>query len=217
HGFPGQKTAHNDLFGEIEFILGDKGFHILRFDYRGCGESDGKEEDFTIGSACEDFQTMLYWAKSKGYERFIYVGEGIGAALSIMNTDLDVIGLIMLWPVLDLDVYRKSAFGISKISQSELDKGYVEHKKRRLGVTFLKELRKMDLGYAIRDVRMPTLILHGTQDAIVPISQLDVARAQMNSKRLEITSFHDGEHGLPDYKHRKAMIFQIQQFVEKYI
>lgn len=217
HGFPGHKSYHDDVYGSVEFLLSDRGYHTIRYDYRGCGESDGREENFTIGSACEDFQTILYWAKTKGYKRFLYIGEGLGGALSIMNIDLDVIALVLFWPVLDLDSYRKNALNISHIKDEELKNGYVEQNKKRIGVSFIKELKKIDITYAIQDVRMPTLIMHGVQDKDIPIEQLDLARSQMNSKRIEITSFQDGEHGLSGANHRKSMMFQLQQFVEKYI
>lgn len=217
HGFPGHKSHQGDLYGSIEFLLADRGYHTIRYDYRGCGESDGKEENFTIGSANEDFQTIVYWAKTKGYKRFIYIGEGLGASVSIMNIDIDVAALVLFWPVLDLDLYRKSALKISHIKEDELEKGYVEHNNRRIGVSLLKELKKIDITYAIQDVRIPTLIMHGVQDEDIPISQLDLARSQMNAKRIEITSFQDGKAGLNSPNHRKSVMFQLQQFIEKYI
>lgn len=217
HGFPGNKSQNKDIFGDIESILLDRGYHSVRFDYRGCGESDGKEEDFTIGSACEDFQTILYWAKTKHYKRFIYIGEGLGGTLSIMNLGLDVVALSLFWPVLDTDLYRKSYFQIDKVSKDEMKRGYVEHNKNRIGVAFLKELKTTDISYALHDVRTPTLIMHGARDKNIPINQLDLARSQMNAKRIEITSFHDGGSGLPEQNHRKSIMFQLQQFIEKYI
>ena len=216
HGFPGNKAYHNDLYGRIETLLNNRGYHTFRFDYRGCGESDGQEKNFTLGSACEDFQSALYWSKSKGYKRFIYIGEGLGSSLSTMNMDLDVIACIMLWPVFDLDLYRKSAFGITQITEAQMKAGYVEINDRRIGVNFLAEMAKIDIRYAIKEIFAPTLILHGADDKAVEVEQLDLARRYIPAKRVEITTFHDGIHGLPQENHRKNMMFQIQQFIEKY-
>ena len=63
---------------------------------------------------------------------------------------------------------------------------------------------------------MPTLILQGVRDEITPIETLDLARGHIRSKRLEITTFHDGEHGLHKLNHRKSMFFHITQFIEKF-
>ena len=217
HGFPGHKAYQDDLYGAVEFLLADRGYHTLRFDYRGCGESDGREENFTIGSACEDFQAVLYWAKSKGYKRFIYLGEGLGATLAIMNMDLDVRALIMFWPVFDLKSYAGRGLNVKEISDQEQKQGYVDNNNRRIGLNLINELKKIDIMYALKEVFVPTVIFHGARDALVPISQLDIGRRYIPAKRIEITTFHDGVHGMAQENHRKAMMYQILQFVEKYI
>ena len=217
HGFPGHKSSHNDIYGEIHSLLARKNFNILRFDFRGCGESDGKEEDFTIKSASEDFKAVLKWAKGEDYNRFIYIGEGLGAAISLLNNDKDVAAFVFFWPVLDLNIYRKSYFNIRHVDEDEMKRGYVEHEDRRIGTAFLKELTKMDITEDIQNIRRPVFIMHGHKDKKISIEQLDIARRYMNAHRIEITNFHDGEHGLPKENHRKSISFQIQQFIEKYI
>lgn len=58
--------------------------------------------------------------------------------------------------------------------------------------------------------------MHGAQDKVSPIEQLDMFRACAGHRRVEITSFQDGTHGLPQENHRKSMFFHIRQFIEKY-
>ncbi len=213
HGFPGHRAANNDLYGDLEFLLSDKGFHTLRFDFRGCGDSDGSSEEFTIGAACEDFQSVVHWAKNNKYRELIYIGEGLGAAISIMNVSMRVNSLILLWPVLDCETYAK-AFG--KVDKKVKDRGFLEHDGTRLGTAFLHELEKIDIVYAMQNVRVPTLIMHGAMDKMIPVEQLDLARANIRSERIEITTFHDGAEGLQKMNHRKMMFYHISQFIEKY-
>lgn len=217
HGFPGHKEAHHNIFGDIESILAERRYHTLRFDYRGCGESDGREEDFTLAAACEDFQAVLYWAKSKGYQRFIFAGEGIGGALAIMNMGPDVRALVLLWPVFDLRGYAKSGLGLDKVSEQDKGRGYVESRQRRVGLALCSELMKIDIRNALKEVYAPTVIFHGAQDSAIPAAQLDIARRTIPAKRIEITTFHDGKAGLEQQNHRKALLFQTRQFIEKYI
>jgi len=217
HGFPGNMKHHGDLYGDIEFLMGAKGYHSLRFDYRGCGDSDGKVQDFTLGAACEDFQTVLHWARAQGYNRFFYIGDGLGAALAIMNMDLDVVGLVCLWAALDLEIFCKKALNIQSLSDAEMKRGVVEKNGQKYGVGLLRELNKIDIQYALKEIFVPSIFLHGTQDKIIPVQQLDLARRYIPAKRVEITIFEDGAHGLPQNNHRKAMMFQIQQFMDKYI
>jgi len=216
HGFPGHKTGNNDLFGDLEFILVEKGFHTLRFDFGGCGESDGKEENFTIGNAKRDIQNIRRWAQEKGYRHFICIGEGLGATLSVMEADPDVRALILLWPVLDLKYMGAETLKAKNLTREERKKGYIERDGHRISVALLQELEKLNIGSFLKQVRCPTLVMHGARDEVVPVSQLDLARRYINAHRIEITTFHDGSHGLPKLNHRKMMFYHIAQFVEKY-
>ncbi len=214
HGFPGHRAGNNDLYGDVEFLLAEKGLHTLRFDFRGCGDSDGLPEDFTMSSAIEDFQNVMYWGRDKGFKNFILIGEGLGASLAVLNMELNVNGLILLWPVLDMKAHSQHVFG--KPDSEAKKKGYIEHESQRVGLDFLRELEKVDMVHGLEVVRAPTLILHGAEDKIVPVGQLDLARKHIRSDRIEITTFHDGEHGLPKLNHRKMMFYHITQFIEKY-
>lgn len=216
HGFPGHKTGNNDLYGDLEFLLADKGLHTLRFDFRGCGESDGREEDFTLAGACEDFQQVLFWAKEKEYKRLAFIGEGLGATLAVMNAALNVRVMVLLWPAFDLKSYGQNVFGLDKLKEEDQKKKYIEHENHKIGLNLVKELGSTPLHYALHEVFMPTLIMHGAHDKIIPVEQLDLARSHIRAKRVEITTFHDGEHKLQKLNHRKMMFYHITQFIEKY-
>lgn len=216
HGFPGHKTGNNDLFGDLEFLLAEKGYNTLRFDFRGCGESDGKEERFCLSSAVEDFRNVLQWAKGQKYKRFIYIGEGLGATLSVLSTDLDVMIMILLWPILDTEEFYAKNFAGRELNDDARERGYIEHEGHKYGLDFLRELKTARLASKLKDCYMPTLILHGARDEAIPVEHLDVARTHINSRRLEITTFHDGEQGLQKMNHRKMMFYHITQFITKY-
>jgi pimeloyl-ACP methyl ester carboxylesterase len=216
HGFPGNKNAHGNLFHDIEFLLRDKGYHTLRFDFRGCGESDGREEDFTLAGANEDFQNVLFWARDRGYKRFIVIGEGLGATVALMNVDHTVAASVLLWPFIDLPRIAKTNYRPEAIEEPSIKAGYVLMENQRIGLDFIKEMQKSNLVFALKDLKIPLLIMHGSADETSPIDQLDLLRAHAAAKRIEITSFHDGTHGLPQLNHRKTMYYHISQFIEKY-
>lgn len=214
HSFPGHKSARGDFFGDMELALSAKGLDTLRFDYRGCGESDGREENFTIASACDDYQSVLDWARREGYSQFVVLAEGLGATISILNIGLDVKALAMLWPVLEPKTYFKNY--LSKAVPDPEGKAFSTLDSHRLGKDFLKEIENLDIVHALKDVYCPALIMHGAEDEILPTAQLELARGFIPARRIEITIFHDGAHGLPLPSHRKAMQYHIQQFVQKY-
>lgn len=216
HGFPGDMSHHEDLFGLLSSLLVGAGFHTLRFDYRGCGKSDGRPEHFTLGSANEDFKTVTNWAEKQGYKHIIYIGEGLGATLCLMNLDLNVRALVLFWPIFNTNNYYEHTFAGPEIRIGFDDERTIEHKDHKISAYYLHELKKTDISYAMKEVVMPTLIMHGAKDKDVPMSQLDTARSQLASKRIEITTFHDGEAGLSKPNHRKVLSYHVMQFIEKY-
>lgn len=216
HGFPGDKTVHNNMFNDLIFLLNDKSYHLLRYDARGCGGSDGRQEDFTLEQANEDLQNVLHWAEGKGYTRFVLIGEGLGAALAMMNLSKAVSCAVLLWPFLDLPRIAGHVFKADNLQDDWKKAGYMMMGKTRVGLKFIEELHQASLVKQLRKLETPLLVLHGAQDKVSPIDQLDLLRAHGSTRRIEITGFHDGEHGLTKPNHRRAMFYHMLQFIEKY-
>lgn len=216
HGFPGDKNAQGNLFHDLEFLLRDKGYHTLRFDFRGCGESDGRSEDFNLTSAGEDYANIISWAWEKGYKRFLTIGEGLGAVIPVLYPKEEVFAGVMLWPFLDLPRIAKTTYRPEQIEEQWIKAGYILKDDQRVGISLIKEMQGMNMPVRLRETKVPILVMHGAEDEISPIDQLDLLRAHAASRRVEITSFHDGTHGLPALNHRKTMYYHIQQFIEKY-
>lgn len=216
HDFPGSKSGFEGIFTKLEPLLLDKGFHILRFDFRGCGEGVKNNETYTLSKADEDFRSVIDWAKEEGYERFVYIGEGLGASVELLNIELNVLCMVLLWPVLDLKGVAKKTFYADTFQTKAGDEGFLEMRGCRVEKAFVDELAEMELISSLRDVQMPVLVMHGAQDSVSPVSQLDIVRKHMPAKRIEITTFHDGEYGLPKSNHRKVIFYHVMQFIEKY-
>ncbi len=217
HGFPGNQKSQLSLFPTLESVLTEKGFHCLRFDFRGCGESEGEPEDFNISAANEDYHSVLLWAREQGYERFIYIGEGLGATVSIINYNDDTANMLLLWPVLDLQYLVEKVYNAKIIEEEWKKSGYLTHASQRIGMKFIDELKALDLVDSLEKIKCPLLIMQGADDKISPADGLDLIRGHATSKRIDITSFQNGQHGLPDNQHRKTMQYHILQFVQKYV
>lgn len=216
HGFPGNKTAHDNVFGDLIHLISDKEYHSLRFDFRGCGESDGREEDFSLKGAADDLKNICGWAKDQGYERFIFIGEGLGAALSLLEIPKQALCYVFLWPMLELPRIAKFAFKADDIPDEWQKEGYGTIDDHRIGLSFIEELKETDILPILRGFEKPLMIMHGVKDQVSPVQQLEIVRAHVKARRVEITTFHDGTHGLPQVNHRKTMFYHIMQFIEKY-
>lgn len=216
HDFPGHKAGNNDLYTNLAFILADKGFHSLYFDFLGCGESSGRQADFSLESARESLNAVKGWAQENDYKEFIFVSEGIGSTIAILNAEVNVTCQIMLWPGLDPKSLAETLFHAENIKEEWKKVGYIAQGDHHIGIPFINGLHKTNLTPSLRDMTMPVLIMHGSADDRYPVDHLNIARQAMPSKRIEITTFHNAKHGIPDITHRKSMFFHITQFLEKY-
>ena len=219
HGFPGHKSAQNDVFGELEFQVAKDDFHTLRFDFRGCGESEGKSEDFTLQSAGEDIKSVLSWAQSFGYKKVIYVGEGLGAALALLNLSPAVCGTVLLWPALDprLTSMRDALAAVKDKQAQAQAQGYVVWKDTKVGLPFLEEIKSFNPTRKLRNLKIPLLIQQGAADEEVSPAQMELLRRHARSlRRIEMTTYEGGGHGLPEMNERQTMFYHVRQFLKRY-
>ena len=95
--------AHR-AFRNLAVSLAGQGFHVLRFDYFGCGDSGGEQEQATIEQCLSDLSTAVEELKdTAGVPRVSLVGLRLGATMAALTAsrrqDID---RIVLWdPVLD--------------------------------------------------------------------------------------------------------------------
>lgn len=216
HGFPGHKMAHNDLYGSIESSLIDKGYHALRFDFSGCGESAGQQIHFNLSKAKENLAAIRRWAKDSAYTDLVFISEGIASMIVMEQLSPQDKCHIMLWPCLDPQGLVETLFGTSAVDSAARKAGYITRGEDHIGVAMIDELQAFDLLPTLQNVTIPALIFHGSEDALFPIENLDIAREHLAAERIEITSFQDGEHGLLQPNHRESMFFHMAQFIEKY-
>lgn len=197
HDYPGNKSSNNDLFGDLEFTLAEIGLSSLRIDLYGCGETGGNEKAFSLTGGSQDIKHVRSWAQKQGFKHLVFIGSGLGASLSILNIESDVSAMVLFWPVIDL-------------------KDYIEKIKADAGPQLLADVQKINMKSKINNIHMPFLVMHGARDKVVPVKTSELFKTQTNSKNPEITIFHDGEYGLPQLNHRKALFFQVEQFLAKY-
>jgi pimeloyl-ACP methyl ester carboxylesterase len=89
------------------------GFHALRFDYHGVGESAGTTDRFHLAKPfVGDVDAALAFLRTRGIERFALVGSCFGArtALAAAALTLDVEGLVLISPpVRDFEMGERTA------------------------------------------------------------------------------------------------------------
>jgi pimeloyl-ACP methyl ester carboxylesterase len=148
-------------------VLTDAGFDVLLFDYRGYGRSSGTPGE---QGTCRDARAALAWLlRQAGVDRsrVLYLGESLGGAVALeLALAHPPAGLVLL-----------SAF------TSVRDMGRLHYRlvPRLLVPDAYPSLRR------IGELRAPLLVVHGEDDAIVPVEHgTALFRAAPDPKRLRI-------------------------------
>jgi uncharacterized protein len=102
-------SSHRAIY-QLAVRLSDVGFHVLRFDYFGCGDSAGVFEDGSLLQWTNDIHSAIAQGqKLSGLKRVCLIGLRIGATLALRAaTDCRDLHSIVLWePIFDGNLYLR--------------------------------------------------------------------------------------------------------------
>lgn len=216
HGFPdSHKQAHEDLFGDLEYLFTTSGLHTMRFDFRCCGSSEGLQEEFTMQSANEDMDTILDWAHKQGFEQIIYVAEGLGAAHVVRKMNKTTRMAFFFWPILDVKGYCEKHYQ-GLVPKDTINVPHIIADNNRIGMPMIDEMQDTDLQPFLDVIRAPILMQYGVKDTMVDEHQIAYFRKHAKAPRIDITSYEDGTNGLSTARHRQMIFYHIGQFLSKF-
>ena len=102
HGFGGSMSGYKYAHTHLSRVLESDGFGCARFDFYGCGESDGEFEEMTFTGLIEDtidVYNYLIDSKVTTADRIILSGHSMGGYVaSCVAPKLQPIGLILMCP-----------------------------------------------------------------------------------------------------------------------
>ena len=100
---------------ELANKLSKMGFHVLRFDYSGTGESEGDFKDLSINNLMCDIETAIEEIKTgTQIEKIYLVGLRLGAALAFKASLKLPIDAIVMWsPILNGEKHLKELKSIN--------------------------------------------------------------------------------------------------------
>jgi pimeloyl-ACP methyl ester carboxylesterase len=168
-------------FDRLSNKLNLSGFDVLRFDFRGHGESPMESTTFTVLGALNDYLSALDWCFNE-YDNVNVVGSSFGGSVVLLerlfNLKKKIRKIVLLNPVIDyqgtftdaiLD-WGKEIFSKKHISElmefgkSNIINDFIASKD------FYIQLSILFPYLAIEKIDIPSLVFHGTKDDKVPIS-----------------------------------------------
>jgi pimeloyl-ACP methyl ester carboxylesterase len=187
--------------------LAEVGIASLRFDLRGHGESEGRQEDLTIAGISNDIRAAAEYVRSvtaSGAAVNVIgtsFGGGIAAFFSARHPDL-VRRLVLLNPLLnykkrfvDDKPYWHGEHIEEEAAQELTQNGFLAHSPTfKLGRPLLNEVFYLEPHRVLTAVQAPTLFVHGTGDTFVPVESSRVGVRQIGGEA-QLVEVDGAQHG----------------------
>lgn len=216
HGFTSNKNTDTAL--RLEEALNSAGIALLRFDFFGHGESDGKFEDITLSEGTDDILSAIKYLKARDYERIGLIGSSFGGNCSILAAanSKDLFALALKCPVPDY-ITREDAIRSPEFLAEWRHNGVRDHYERggkfagRLKYSYYEDMQINDGYAAAAKINVPVLIVHGDKDALVPIELVRRLPSLINDCRFEV--IEGADHHFSNKSDYDKMINLLAEFV----
>ncbi len=214
HGLGTDKESKT--YTRLQTILNEKNISTLRFDFFGHGESEGKFRDITVSEGVDDVLNAIDFLKKQGYSEMGLFGSSFGGMVSIIvaskTNDFSV--LVLKSPVSNYEELNHLRY-LRKELEEWKEKGYnyFEGKsgRRKLKYSFFEDFKNNN-GYEVaEEIKIPTLIVHGSDDEIVPVSQSKKTAGLIENCKLEV--IEGANHRYTKQKDFERMIKIVSKFI----
>ncbi len=194
HGLFSSKDGYK--ITRIADTIIDSGFDLMTFDFTFSGESSGNITDISVSEEVEDLKCAIRFFKNKGIEKIHLMGSSMGASVTILTASTNMFEIESLILIATPVTFTQLLPDKNKIEIDSLDhNGYTFITGIKVNNRFIKELFEIDMLAAIKNIRIPSLLIHGKKDAVVDSSNLDSFIRNSPSKCTSII-IEDGDHNL---------------------
>ena len=217
HGFTGHHLGPGYLFVRMSRDLAEAGISSLRFDYGGCGESDGLFREMTIETMKADLLSATNLVRTRfAPSTIIYIGHSLGGMIAALcAADAVPDGVVLLSPIAEPE-------GLIRRRREMIDtgpnrNGYYENGPHEMSPRFLDGLRGIDpAALFAKRFKGELLLIQGDADASIPVSEsgrfVDAARAAGIETASHILAGAD--HSYSTVAHFTAVCFTVTSWVK---
>jgi dipeptidyl aminopeptidase/acylaminoacyl peptidase len=184
--------------------LSREGFGMLRFDFRGVGESEGRIADDTVSRRIVDLGSAIDFVKSRPGlgNRIGLVGSSLGGYVSLIKAAMDKeIRAAVIWA---------TPFHLDDLKSNKGTEGHPLPAE-----PFFKDLPKHRLLPLLPKVSN-CMVIHGEKDELVPVDQAwEIFHSLGGPKEIHI--IEGADHRLTDPKHRQRAMDLTTEWFKKYL
>lgn len=191
HGFASTKVGPHRLLVKAAEALAAQGVAALRFDLRGCGDSEGDSRDMTLDGHVADARAALAWLRARPEvdpQRVALLGFSLGGAVAaLLAGEEPGLRAVVLWaPAANFDRWEDEGH-VARL-QGQIDLG-----GNVIGRAFYRSLAGVDPVAALARSEAPVWLAYGTADEW-GAEQAAVYQAALPADRLTLHTVAGADH-----------------------
>ncbi|WP_043487656.1 MULTISPECIES: alpha/beta hydrolase [Streptomyces] len=202
----GVTREEGGFFTRLAAGMAGSGVASLRFDMRGHGESEGRQEELTLAMILNDIRVAIsYLREATSAREIALLGASFGGGICAYyaaKRSADLSRLVLFnpqldykWRTIDTRAYWVNDSISEEAAQQLTDQGFIQFTPTlRHGRPLFNEVFWFHPHEVVGEVRAPTLIVHGTEDTFVPIG-LSRNAVQKFRAPCEIIEIEGAQHG----------------------
>jgi pimeloyl-ACP methyl ester carboxylesterase len=219
----GVTREEGGFFTRLAAGLGEAGVASLRFDLRGHGESEGRQEELTLSAVLNDIRVALaHVREATDAASASLIGQSFGGGIcgyyAAKRPD-EVARLVLLCPqfnykqrTIDSRPYWTDDFLSDDMARQLTEQGYIQFTPAlKHGRAIFNEVFWLQPHTVLGEISAPTLIVHGTKDTFVPIESSREALAQFTAEH-KLVEIEGAQHGFAVHDDPKYLNPQSQEW-----
>lgn len=220
HGFVGSKVGEHRLFVKAARKFTDKGYAVFRFDFSGCGESDGDYADVTVSKQLSEVQAVLDYVstlKEVDTKNIILIGHSLGGAVASLTASVDKrIRQLILWSPVAKPYEDITAILGDTALQAAKALGVFDYNGFYVSQQFLEDLKNHYPLEAIHSYEGQLLVIHAAEDK--DVSKENAVYYSESLKRGNtgnIRYIKDANHTFSSYSFEEQLFEETLVWLEK--
>jgi pimeloyl-ACP methyl ester carboxylesterase len=173
HGFIGSRVGVDRLFVKAARELAAQGSYVLRFDYGGCGESNGDYGALGFNAMIDQTRTAIDYVFGMDCvdpSRIVLLGHSLGGAVALLTAVKDKrVKRLIMWSAVGYpftDIVRI----VGKAGYDEaVTKGGTDYAGYSLQTVFFESLMEHQPFQSATRFGGEVLLVHGTSDELIPV------------------------------------------------
>ncbi len=228
-GFAGNKCGKFRLFVSLGKQLAQAGIAVLRFDYRGSGDSEGEFSDITLEGKINDTLSCLDFLANDPLidaNRIGILGRSLGGAIAVLAARRHQhIKSLALWaPVFKSDPWQKLWNAMkSKSLQGEpqinaANQALLKNLPANIpNLEFLKQFFSLQLDNELKELQhIPLLHIHGALDQVVHIEHAkDFENVRAGIGQSHFIRLPNSDHDFSDSADQLTILKETKQWYQQ--